>query len=50
MWEEPLTICVAALYEDGKGAVLASDRMVTAHIPFGYEFEHQQTAKIRSLG
>ena len=44
-----MTICVAALYGNGQGAVLASDLMVTAHIPFGYEFEHQQTTKIVPL-
>ena len=44
-----MTICVAALYGNGEGAVLASDQMVTAHIPFGYEFQHQETAKIVPL-
>ena len=28
-----MTVCIAALYEDGAGVVLASDKMVTAHIP-----------------
>jgi hypothetical protein len=41
-----VTVCIAALYDDGKGAVLASDRMVTASIPIGYEFEHQEISKI----
>ena len=41
-----MTVCIAALYDNGKGAVLASDRMVTATIPIGYEFEHQEISKI----
>ena len=41
-----MTVCIAALYENGKGAVLVSDRMVTAHIPIGYEYEHKETNKI----
>ncbi len=41
-----MTVCIAALYGDGQGAVLASDKMVTAHIPMGYEFEHQSITKI----
>ena len=41
-----MTICVAALYENGHGAVLVSDRMVTAHFPIGYEFEHDETTKM----
>ena len=45
-----MTVCIAALYGDGAGAVLASDRMVTAHIPIGYEFEHSEKTKIVELG
>ena len=41
-----MTVCIAALYESGRGAVLVSDKMVTAHIPIGYEFEQEGTAKI----
>ena len=41
-----MTVCIAALYDSGKGVVLASDRMVTAHFPIGYEFEHQETTKV----
>ena len=41
-----MTICIAALYDNGNGAVLVSDQMVTAHVPIGYEYEHRDTAKI----
>ena len=41
-----MTICIAALYENGKGCVLASDQMVTAHFPIGYEFESDEVDKI----
>ena len=44
-----MTVCVAALYGNGEGVILASDRMVTAHIPIGYEFEHQENTKIIEL-
>ena len=44
-----MTVCIAALYDDGKGAVLASDQMVTARIPIGYEFEHQEITKIVAI-
>lgn len=44
-----MTVCIAALYDDGRGVVLASDRMVTAHIPIGYEFEHEASTKIVPL-
>ena len=44
-----MTICIAALYDNGKGAVLASDQMITASIPIGYEFEHQEITKIVPL-
>lgn len=44
-----MTVCIAALYGDGEGVVLASDRMLTAHIPIGYEFEHQENTKIVDL-
>jgi len=41
-----VTICIAALYENGKGCVLASDQMTTAHFPIGYEFENEEVKKI----
>ena len=44
-----MTICIAALYDKGAGAVLVSDKMVTARIPMGYEFEHDETTKIIGL-
>ena len=44
-----MTVCIAALYDDGAGVVLASDQMVTAHIPIGYEFEHGDKTKIIEL-
>ena len=44
-----MTVCIAALYNDGKGAVLASDKMITAHIPIGYEFEHEENFKIQAV-
>ena len=44
-----MTVCIAALYGDGAGVVLVTDRMVTAHIPIGYEFEHQENTKIVEL-
>lgn len=44
-----MTVCIAALYDNGHGAVLASDHMITAHIPIGYEYEDEKTSKIRRL-
>ncbi len=44
-----MTICIAALYNDGKGCALTSDLMTTAHIPIGYEFESDDIAKIIKL-
>jgi hypothetical protein len=44
-----MTICIAALYENGKGFVLASDLMTTAHFPIGYEFEREDVEKIIKL-
>ncbi|MCY4448915.1 MAG: hypothetical protein OXE02_08750 [Chloroflexi bacterium] len=41
-----MTVCIAALYDNGRGVVLASDQLVTASIPIGYEFEHQEIPKI----
>jgi len=44
-----MTVCIAAIYGNGTGVVLASDRMVTAHIPIGYEFEYKEDTKIVEL-
>ena len=41
-----MTVCIAALYENGQGAVLVSDQMITAHIPIGYQYENSETTKI----
>jgi len=41
-----MTICIAALYDNGKGFVLTSDLMTTAHFPIGYEFEREDVDKI----
>ncbi len=41
-----MTICIATIYENGKGFVLASDLMTTAHFPIGYEFEREDVEKI----
>ena len=44
-----MTVCIVALFDNGKGAVLASDHMITASIPIGYEFENDETSKIHQL-
>lgn len=44
-----MTVCIAALYENGKGAVLACDHMITANIPISYEFENEETSKIHAI-
>ncbi len=44
-----MTVCIAAIYEGGKGVVLSSDQMVTAMFPIGYEFQHQDIHKIIRL-
>ena len=44
-----MTVCVAALYGDGAGVVLAADGMVTAQLPIGYEFEHQENTRLVEL-
>jgi len=41
-----MTVCIAALYDNGTGCVLASDQMTTAHFPIGYEFEREDVEKI----
>jgi len=44
-----MTVCIVALFDNGKGAVLSSDHMITANIPIGYEFENEATSKIHAL-
>lgn len=44
-----MTVCIAALYEDGKGAVLCSDQMGTIGFPLNYEYENEDVAKIVEL-
>jgi hypothetical protein len=44
-----MTICIAALYDSGKGCILCSDQMVTARIPMGYEFESDDVDKMISI-
>jgi hypothetical protein len=44
-----MTVCIAALCDNGAGCVLASDQMTTAHIPIGYEFENEEVKKIIPL-
>ncbi len=41
-----MTICIATLYDNGKGCILCSDQMVTAHIPMGYEYESDDVDKM----
>lgn len=41
-----MTVCIATLYGNGDGCVLASDQMITAHFPIGYEFESSEVEKI----
>ena len=44
-----MTVCIAALCDNGAGCVLVSDQMTTAHIPIGYEFENEEVKKIVPL-
>ena len=44
-----MTVCIAALYDGGKGFVLASDQMLTLHYPMAYEFENEEFDKIFRL-
>lgn len=44
-----MTVCIAALCDDGQGVVLASDQMVTVPFPINYEFEHEGSTKILPL-
>ena len=44
-----MTVCVAALCDGGEGMILASDHMITAHFPIGYEFEDDRFSKVHNL-
>ena len=44
-----MTVCIAALFDNGKGAVLAADGMITSQYPIAYEFENDETNKIYPL-
>jgi len=41
-----MTVCIAALCNNGQGCILTSDQMTTANIPMGYEFENEEVSKI----
>lgn len=45
-----MTVCIAALAEEGKKVVLASDRMITASFPIPYEFETDDVPKVYRVG
>ncbi|HUW24780.1 MAG TPA: hypothetical protein VMW04_04105 [Patescibacteria group bacterium] len=45
-----MTICIAAMAENGKKIVVAVDRMITANFPISYEFETDDVPKIYRLG
>jgi hypothetical protein len=47
--KDVMTVCIAALYENGKGAVLCSDQMATIGYPLNYEYENADVAKIVEL-
>ncbi len=44
-----MTVCIAALYDNGKGCVLESDKMLTLHSPMAYEYENEEFEKIRKI-
>jgi len=44
-----MTVCIAALYGNGKGCVLESDKMLTLHSPMAYEYENEEFEKIRKI-
>jgi len=44
-----MTVCIAALCDNGQGCVLTSDQMTTAHFPLGYEFESDEIEKIVNI-
>jgi 20S proteasome alpha/beta subunit len=41
-----MTVCIATLYDSGKGCTLISDEMITTHFPIGYEYETEEVEKI----
>ncbi|MCL5091035.1 MAG: hypothetical protein M1514_03435 [Patescibacteria group bacterium] len=45
-----MTICIAAMAENGKKIVLAADRMITANFPIPTEFETDDVPKIYRVG
>jgi len=44
-----MTICIAALAENGKKIVLVADQMVTANIPIPYQYETPEVKKIYEI-
>ena len=44
-----MTVCIAALYGNGAGCILVSDKMTTARIPLMYEFENEEVEKIAKI-
>jgi 20S proteasome alpha/beta subunit len=44
-----MTICIAALAENGKKVVVAADQMITANIPIPYQFETGNVPKIYDI-
>ncbi len=44
-----MTICIAALAENGSKLVIAADQMITANIPISYEFETDDVQKIYNI-
>ena len=41
-----MTVCIAALYSNGEGCVLMSDKMLTLRYPMAYEYENEEFEKI----
>jgi len=41
-----MTVCIAALSDNGMGCVLVTDQIVTAHLELGYEFESEEVGQI----
>lgn len=41
-----MTVCIAALYDNGEGFVLVSDQMLTLHYPMPYSYENEEFDKI----
>lgn len=44
-----MTVCIAALYDNGEGCVLVSDKMLTLHSPMAYEYENEEFEKIQKI-